>query len=281
MRYSEIFKTILFVLISLMITSRLIVGIPIDLADDNPLLGKRFVTHTMKEIFKESIESYETEGSVQLSYPEYIEDTSASINDSIASFICQYLSPKEPSLSVEEGFDKWTDGELRRIRKQLREIGVPYRGTGCAINIRVITDYANIFGIEVEDWGPGIGHPREMNKYANFEFKTGRSLNLEDLLVEGYKHALDSIGEIEFKKVRGLTQTDNLSDWSFQDNKFSLNTNFLIDTAGLIFYFNVYEIAGYADGPTSLTIDYNSISMLIRSDGPLPAFIEAVKKAKP
>lgn len=49
----------------------------------------------------------------------------------------------------------------------------------------------------------------------------------------------------------------------FENNKFSLNDNFLILDSGLVFYYNNYEITAYAFGPTELEIPYTKIKTLV------------------
>jgi hypothetical protein len=78
--------------------------------------------------------------------------------------------------------------------------------------------------------------------------------------------ALDSICEIYFRKLQGLTPEDDLGEvgfW-FENNQFSTNNNFYFSGDKVTFYYNSYEIAPYAAGPTELEIPMDKIKHLLK-----------------
>jgi hypothetical protein len=82
-------------------------------------------------------------------------------------------------------------------------------------------------------------------------------------------NGLNNVAEKIFCKVKELKPEDNLEEagfW-FKGNKFSFNENFGIRNEGLVFYFNSYEIAPYAMGPTEIMIPYSEIKNLVKQDG--------------
>ena len=115
----------------------------------------------------------------------------------------------------------------------------------------------------------GVAHGMTGVYFANFNSQNGKRLMLSDLLIAGYEHELNKVAEKIFRKVRELKSEDNLEEagfW-FEGNKFSLNDNFGIKTDGLVFFFNSYEIAPYAMGPTEILIPYKGIKNLVKQEG--------------
>lgn len=115
----------------------------------------------------------------------------------------------------------------------------------------------------------GGAHGNSGVYFANFNSLDGRKLNLSDLLVSNYEVELNKIAEEIFRKNKELSSEENLQEagfW-FEGNKFALNNNYGIKSDGLVFYFNSYEIAAYAMGPTEILIPYKQIKSLTKKDG--------------
>jgi hypothetical protein len=112
----------------------------------------------------------------------------------------------------------------------------------------------------------GGAHGMESVFYYNLNKKTLKLLTLEDILKSNYQDKLTEVGEIIFRKNEGLAETEPLTNYFFEDNKFTLNNNFLITPEGLLFIYNPYEIKAYAYGATELLIPYSSIKDLIKED---------------
>jgi hypothetical protein len=108
-------------------------------------------------------------------------------------------------------------------------------------------------------------HPNSQVYLASFDAKSGRKLELGDLLMEGFQPALDSLAEGIFRDIWHLPKDSSLTSagYNFPSGKFALNNNWLIDTSGLTFYYNEYEINSYADGPTRLRIPWSALYELI------------------
>ncbi len=114
----------------------------------------------------------------------------------------------------------------------------------------------------------GGAHPNSTTRYASVDVSTGTMVSLEDILVAGYEKPLNDAGEAAFRNLKGIPPKQRLDDagfW-FEEGKFRLNENFAIIREGLVFYFNSYEIASYADGPTRLVIPAEALRPLIRKD---------------
>ncbi|MDN5200855.1 DUF3298 domain-containing protein [Fulvivirgaceae bacterium BMA10] len=135
------------------------------------------------------------------------------------------------------------------------------------IDIRVLKNDTDIFSMAMaNDSYLGGAHPNYQLHYVNFNVKTGHKLGLEDIIAE--REQLNTIAEVKFRKLKNIDQDQNLSDadFLFENDKFAVNDNFAITNDKLIFYFNDYEIASYAQGPTSLEIPLSEISHLLKNE---------------
>ena len=63
-----------------------------------------------------------------------------------------------------------------------------------------------------------------------------------------------------------LPDTASLNEnyYEFPDDKFQLNQNYGFRKDGIVFYYNNYEIAPYAAGPTEVVIPYESVRTWIK-----------------
>lgn len=105
--------------------------------------------------------------------------------------------------------------------------------------------------------------------FTNFNSEDGRKLALSDLLIPNYIRELNLTAEKIFRTQNNLLPDEDLeaAGYWFEGNKFSLNDNFGIKNDGLVFYFNSYEIAPYAMGPTEILIPYKEMKNLVKKDG--------------
>lgn len=116
----------------------------------------------------------------------------------------------------------------------------------------------------------GGAHGNSRVEYRSYDPKTGRRYGLGDWLKKGYEKPLQELGEKAFRKARGLSSGDNLNDFGFTfEDGFKLNDNYAATPQGLVFYYNPYEIASYADGPTELAIPYSELKDWLLPKGPL------------
>ena len=120
----------------------------------------------------------------------------------------------------------------------------------------------------------GAAHPSGSISNYNFDLRTGKKLQLDDLLKDGYKKELKRLGEKAFIKANGS------SGWEFTPGRgdFFLPDNFSITKKGLRFTYGQYEIGPYAAGSPELLIRYDQISQFIQEDSPLMKFVEITKK---
>jgi hypothetical protein len=116
----------------------------------------------------------------------------------------------------------------------------------------------------------GGAHPNTNLSYSNYDVLNKQLIELDDLILPGTMAKLTSVGNAIFRKQEGLTPTQSLENYFFENNKFSLNANFLITENGLLFFYNTYEIRSYAEGPMELLLPYTSLKGILKPNPYLP-----------
>jgi hypothetical protein len=128
------------------------------------------------------------------------------------------------------------------------------------VNVEVLTD--TLLSMSVNDeYYTGGAHGGSGVYFINLNPKTGAEFTLDDFLKPDYQDELTSLGNEIFRETRALPDTASLSDnyFEFPENKFELNKNYGFKKEGIVFYYNNYEIAPYAAGPTEVLIPYEEL----------------------
>jgi hypothetical protein len=118
----------------------------------------------------------------------------------------------------------------------------------------------------------GGAHPSKYNTYKVMDVKTGNLLTLGDFFEGDYKTEIEKTGEKYFRKEMKIPDSLSLVDAGYfeetfaekSNNHFIINDNFFIDDSSIHFYYNDYEIACYAQGPSSVTIPFEALKGLKR-----------------
>ena len=194
------------------------------------------------------------------------------INKLIRKYLLKPLFDENPSESVEKLIDKFLL-EYETFKSDFPEAFQLWsvERTG---QVRQNSDY--IFSMELSEYSYlGGAHPNTYVNFVNYDLKSGEEIRADDLFYNNFDADLNSIAESEFRKLKELSDSEDLGQagfW-FDNNLFHLNDNFLITDSSLIFYYNNYEITAYSFGPTELEISYLKIKDLIKSDGLLGVFL--------
>ncbi len=113
-------------------------------------------------------------------------------------------------------------------------------------------------------------HPNTSLIYVNYDIFSRKIIKLSDFINPIMMARLTYTASTIFRKQEGLSPTESLENFFFENQKFSLNTNFLITKKGLLFYYNPYEIRSYAEGPMELLVPYSAISTLLKINPYIP-----------
>ena len=109
----------------------------------------------------------------------------------------------------------------------------------------------------------GGAHGSHTISYMNFVPSTGQLLTLDDMFAPGYQEPLTHILLTALEEKLGVKTLDELHENGFLTwTEMYPSKNFLLAPEGIRFYYNAYEIAPYAAGPTELTIPYEAVKDL-------------------
>ncbi len=111
----------------------------------------------------------------------------------------------------------------------------------------------------------GGAHPNSYVTIYNFSLKTGKPLKWKDLVTD--MKDLKKLAEKKFKAARELPANADLGEEGFfWDEEFSLPSNFELQKDGIYFWYNSYEAAAFAAGPTEFLVTYEELGKLIRRE---------------
>lgn len=114
----------------------------------------------------------------------------------------------------------------------------------------------------------GGAHGLATVRYQNLDPVTGAEKLLTDLLKDGALAELTRLAEARFRQVRGVAEGTTLKDagFTFENDAFALAQNFSLRDDGLAFYYNPYDVAPYAMGPTEIVLTRDEIRDLLKAE---------------
>ena len=133
------------------------------------------------------------------------------------------------------------------------------------VDVEVLTD--SLLSLSINDeYYTGGAHGGSGVYFINIDPRTGEEFTLDDLFKPGYDDALTNLGNKIFRQTRQLSDTSSLSEnyFEFPEDKFQLNKNYGFTEEGVVFFYNSYEIAPYAAGPTQVLIPYKDLKEWIK-----------------
>ena len=152
-------------------------------------------------------------------------------------------------------------------RQQLAEFPDSASTEGIESQIEVIPfgQLGRIASIEIWSYVYlGGAHGMSHSYFLNFDLNTGDNLSV-DSIIQDQKELLE-IAEQEFRKQKGIPKDGSLNEqggfW-FEQDQFHLPETAGISLDGLIFMYDQYDIASFADGRIEFTIPLERIEHLI------------------
>ena len=211
-------------------------------------------------------ESYKTDDSTFISL-NYVFMTKGPNKDKINSFIEKELI-QSSYYNEEDSFYNLQD-ILNSFIRDFKSFGMENpdfpQNWFYEISAKDIYYTPKILCLEISSGGyTGGAHGNYSVSYYNIELNTGELLKLDNLLIKGFEKKLNELIDKKFREAKGLKPGDDLEkDGGLFENKIKYNDNFAVTKEGLKFYYNNYEIAPYAAGPTELLITYTELKDLI------------------
>jgi hypothetical protein len=150
------------------------------------------------------------------------------------------------------------------FRKEMPDYGLGWYYEA-RVEVEVLTDTLLTLSI-TEEYFTGGAHGGHGKYFVNINPKTGAAFTLDNYFKPDAREALRQIADRQFRRVHELADTTSLEAnmFEFPNDRFELNQNYGFTREGLLFYYNSYEIAAYAAGPSEVLIPYDSMKSLMR-----------------
>ena len=121
--------------------------------------------------------------------------------------------------------------------------------------------------IAIIDYFEGGAHGMNQRMTINFENKTGRVLELQDIFVPGFESQLNPILLKALSEKVGAKNKRELNDEGYLISMEMFPAqNFILNDETITFIYAPYEIASYDKGETELTISLTDLSRILRPE---------------
>jgi len=198
---------------------------------------------------------------VTLSYPEFAPEINALVRETV--FPGGEDSPAQVSDGFLVGYDDHAEFELQKPENEDRFLQAWYLDLFCTV--RLNTGRWLTLENTIDSYSGGA-HGMRVSVWDSYDIAAKKKLTVDDLVWE--PEILRRTAEKIFRKQEGLSATASLeTDYFFENGEFSLPDNFGLTEKGLLFYYNIYEIKPYVDGPTDILVPYSAIRDILTETG--------------
>jgi hypothetical protein len=199
--------------------------------------------------------------SFEVNYPVFT-DLSPAIAAALEQYINDAMAYDNPEA---EGFSMQQKGErfiadFESFRKQFPDNTSPWY---YLVQADVLLSLDTLISIAVHsEFFTGGAHGGFNTFYVNFNPQSGKEVTLSLVLKPGHEQTLIRLGEKAFRDVRVLDDTASFAEngFDFPGDQFKLNTNYGFRPEGIVFFFNPYEVAPYAQGSTEFLIPFEALT---------------------
>lgn len=242
--------------------------------NDNKLVFNDSLTYTTIKFYKETKRNKNTADSskyayMRATYPKF-DATHHFLNNKISNIVAAEDWTENKTYNIDETAKSF----FKEYAEFAKEIADSQAGYSSDTDITVALQDTNLVVLKSECYVyTGGAHGLESVVYLNLDLKDNKALVLKDLLIDNYSNRLTNIAEEIFRKNEGLTASESLDGYFFENQLFAINENFAIKPNGLMFTYNPYEIKSYAEGTTDLLIPYAKIKELIKPNSFISKYV--------
>jgi len=198
--------------------------------------------------------------SFEVSYPVF-DKLSNQVRQRVVEEINRVVAPDNASL--QQAGDKFIT-DFQKFNAEMPESGM---GWYYKASVTVLTYSDSLISLQAESESfTGGAHGAHQIKFVNVHAKDGSPYVLSDFLKPGFEEELSVLAEKAFRNARDISANVSLEEagFSFPNNEFSLTSNFGFRPEGIVFFYNDYEVAAYAVGPTEILIPYEELGNWIK-----------------
>lgn len=136
-----------------------------------------------------------------------------------------------------------------------------------SIRMDVLNNEKSILCLQVETYAKtGLQDGTRVKKFLVFNTEQNKVVKLEDIFPTENQKKLNDLLLEKLKIQYRLSQDINLTDAGFFQDTLNPSANFYVHPGGLGFYYNVYEIAPFSNGPTDLFIPWSDLEAILSED---------------
>lgn len=202
---------------------------------------------------------------VEFIYPHF-EGSDPVLNDSLGKQVAQFFSD---STVIRLSQDLLMDtagrlfGSYDSTLSYFDDYSLPWM-VEKHVSIRGLTEH--YITVEFRDRRfTGGAHGTDFRYYRTYNRNPFGELKMDDLVRAGNRDALRRIAEKRFRLNRqlGYNRTLEEAGFWFPDGRFAMPVNAGLTNKGLLLYYNAYEVAPYAEGPTSVLIPFDELTGIL------------------
>ena len=200
---------------------------------------------------------------LKIEYPEIISTGIAT--DSINNHILNYLLNLPFNEDRITSFDEIADSLISNYISVQEEFDDYHTGWYIHANSNINGVYNNIVSIANEEiiFTGGANVFYDLT-YSNIDINSGKLVKLENIIVDNKFAEIEKLGEsifIKMKNIRANQSFDEAGFW-FENERFALSDNFAVTDSGLVFFYNLYEIAPRSEGTTQLFLPKEKLNSI-------------------
>ncbi len=236
-----------------------------------------YYLHSEDMLVDNNIESPSAEIELILVYPEKEKNVMQSV-DSVEKFIQQSFFDKTDLMRNPDSL--LADYEVdyfKRYKKQNEQ----WYDNGASFNWQKIVNMSvmhNADYILCNEYliyaYTGGAHGMTNISYDIVSLLTGKKVEYKDVFREDATDALSDLLTFQLKKNIGVASDVNLKSEGYFVDTIQPNYNIYVNSTGIGFVYNSYEIAPYAMGQTKIHLDFNEVEGLLKEENPLELMIQ-------
>lgn len=213
--------------------------------------------------FEETLIEKEQPVKIEIIYPKIkgASDVSSKINRAIETSLAEQIAFFEEdtdNLTLDKAISQF-ENRFVDFKNEFEANAYPWE---VLINSEIVFQSMYVITISIDSYTfTGGAHGNSVITLLNFDPETGDLYTQDNVL----KPSKDFIALVEqYFKTETAAKTNDRSENYFFGADFKLPENIGFNDEGVIFLYNTYELASYAEGITEFTIPYAEVSKFIK-----------------
>ncbi len=208
---------------------------------------------------------------INLKYPQIVEGNEEAgnrINAKIQEHLHAHLMMGNEKKDTLVTLENLTQDLIHSHEESCRDIpDFPQRWI-FEITGKVLLSSSYYASVELSDYSytSGAAHPNSYTNLMIFDTNSGKEISVGGIISN--MDSLRTLAEFKFRKKRELTPEESFINAGFflEDDQFVLPKNIGMKSEGLYFYYNPYEVASYAAGPTDFIITFEEMKGITKEN---------------